>query len=106
MISKTYYVYIGKDGEELKHYVYTTTKSINTLIHYKGNDSVAADTELHVRTFPSVLRDLEKSEVLPSVAYKRKVSAIGTSQEHHSVQLPKNRKQVKMFNQGIIKDSE
>ena len=42
---------------------------------------MAADTELHVRTFPSVLRDLEKSEVLPSVTYKRKVSAIGTKNE-------------------------
>ena len=80
---------------EFKRYVYTTTQNKLVLIHYKGDDSVAADTKPHIRTFPLVLKELEKSEVLPSVAYKRKVAASGTSYEHHSVQLPRNRKQVK-----------
>jgi hypothetical protein len=98
VITKTYYIYVGKGGDEkteFKRYVYTTTQSNLVLIHYKGDDSVAVDTEPHIRTFPSVLRDLEKSKVIPSVAYKRKVSTTAISQEHHSVQLPRNKKQVK-----------
>ena len=42
------------------------------IIHYKGDNSVANDLNAHVRTCPSVLRELERTEVPPSVAHKKK----------------------------------
>ena len=109
IIIKTYYNFIGPDGEEnpcFKKYVYTLSQRSNkrVVIHYKGDDSIATNTTPHIRTYPSVLRELEKSEVTPAVAYKRKVATSGPSHEHSSVQLPRNRKQVKNLQSrsGII----
>ena len=65
-----------------------------TLIHYKGNSSVAAISKEHVRTCPSVLRNVKLSEQSPSVVYKKEVSNADCSYEHHLVLLPRNRKQV------------
>ena len=97
VIIKTYYVFLdnkGKEETEFKRYVYTTSDSKRVCIHYKGNDSVTTYSKPHVRTFPSTLRELEKIEALPSVAYKRKIAS-STTYDHHFVQLPKNRKQIK-----------
>ena len=94
---KTYYNFIGQDGEEnasFRKYVYSLSQSSNkrVVIHYKGEDSVATS---HLRTFPSVLRDLEKSELSSSVIYKRSIATPSTSHEHSSVDLPRNLKQIK-----------
>ena len=56
---------------------------------------MAVDSKSHVRTCPSVLWGMEKSEVSPSVTYKRKVSTSVSSFEHQSVLLPRNNKQIK-----------
>ena len=101
VVTKTYYNFIGADGTEnpiFKKYVYTTPDYNNrVVIHYKGDDSILDETALHVRTFHSVLRELEKSEVTPGVLYKRKVGAGSDLSHDHSssMQLPRNRKQVK-----------
>ena len=99
-IVKTYYNFIGQDGEEnasFRKYVYSLSQSSNkrVVIHYKGEDSVATDATSHLRTFPSVLRDLEKSELSPAVIYKRSIATPSTSHEHSSVELPRNLKQIK-----------
>ena len=99
VIMKTYYVFVDEDGKEqksFKRYAYTTAQSgKRVLVHYKGDDTVASNTKPHIRTFPSVLRELEKSELLPSVAYKQKITVPSASHEYHSVKLPRNQKQVK-----------
>lgn len=100
VVSKTYYTLINEEGNEdrnFKKFVYTISGDSNktVVIHYKGDDSVTAGLALHVRTFPSTLRDLEKSESNPSVAYKHKISTTTPSQEHIAVELPRNRKQIK-----------
>uniref|UniRef100_A0A1X7SVU8 MULE transposase domain-containing protein n=1 Tax=Amphimedon queenslandica TaxID=400682 RepID=A0A1X7SVU8_AMPQE len=100
-LSKTYYVYLDSDGKEAKNFkrhVYTLSHdgtNNRVLIHYQGDGSITRSAPIHCRTVPSVLRDVEKSEVTPSVAYKRKVSMPGSSNEHLVVQLPRNVKQVK-----------
>ena len=61
-----------------------------------GDDSVANKENIppYVRTCPSVLRELEKTERSPSVAYKKKIGTSVSSAEHQSVLLPRNQKQV------------
>ena len=101
VVFKTYYVFVQADGTEepkFKRNVYMFSESYNNraiVIHYKGDDTVISNVKPHVRTCPSVLRELERTEVPPSVAYKRKVATSVPSYEHQSVQLPRNRKQVK-----------
>ena len=77
VVTKTYYAFIAADGSEktcFKRYVYTINGQSNyVLIHYKEDDSVAAGIKLHKRTCPSILRELEKTEIAPSVAYKKKL---------------------------------
>ena len=96
VIGKTYYHHDGTDDPEFKRcaYVFQNSSNYRVAIHYKGDDSVAADSKSYLRTCPSVLRELEKSEVPPSVAYKRKVSS-SVIIEHQSVLLPRNSKQIK-----------
>lgn len=53
-----------------------------------------ARTKPHIRTCPSVLRDLEFSIKSPSNVYKDKISKCDSSIEHHMVLLPRNKKQV------------
>lgn len=98
IIIKTYYNFIGADGEinpSFRKYVYQISNNKRVVIHYKGDDSETANATPHIRTFPSVLRELEKSEATPAVMYKRKIATCGPSTEHSSVQLPRNSKQVK-----------
>ena len=76
--------------------MYNSSVSNNrVIIHYKGDNSVANDLNAHVRTCPSVLRELEGTEVPPSVAYKKRISNSVLSSENHCVLLPRNSKQVK-----------
>lgn len=98
VIIKTYYVFVGPDGLEntfFKRYAYTTSQSSRVVIHYKGDDSIAADVEPHIRTCPSILRELETTALLPSVAYKKKIAASLPSAELQAIQLPRNQKQVR-----------
>ena len=109
VIIKTYYVFIAPNGKEVncfKRYSYAISRGDATardltLVHYKGDDSVLlseleddGSTKPYLRTCPSVLRDMEKAEKAPSVAYKRKVGKSVSSLEHQSVLLPRNQKQV------------
>lgn len=94
IIIKTYN-FIGADGEinpSFRKYVYQISNNKRVVIHYKGDNSETANATPHIRTFPSVLRELEKSEATPAVMYKRKIATCGPSTEHSSVQ---NSKQVK-----------
>ncbi len=98
MVIKTYYVFIAPDGLEkacFKRYAYTTSQTNRVLIHYKGDDSVVADSKPHIRTCPSILRELETTEIPPSVAYKKKIAASVPSVELQAIQLPRNQKQVR-----------
>ena len=91
--------FVSADGKEdgFKRLVYKLLGSNNhtVVIHYMGDESIAKSTTPHVRTLPSIMRQLECSEATPSVAYKRMVATSGPSQDHVAVQLPKNQKQVK-----------
>ena len=95
-ILKTYYNFVDVDGTENKlfrKYVYTLLDSSSNkrvVIHYKGGDSVSSTTSPHIRTFPSVLRELEKSEGTPSILYKQKIGTCGPLQDHTSLMLPRN----------------
>ena len=100
VVIKTYYVFVdaaGKEEKKFKKFVYKFSEDINqtVVIHYQGDDSIAINSALHVRTLPSIMRQLESAETTPSVAYKRMVATTGPSQEHLAVQLPRNRKQIK-----------
>ena len=73
VICKTYYNYIDSDNVErkqFKRYSYTIPSQGNhlTLVHYKGDDSVV-DIKPHIRTSPSVLREIEQESQSPSVVY-------------------------------------
>ena len=104
MVLKTYYVFVTDDGESeekcFKRYSYaipSSTKNL-TLMHYKGDDSVAAklcseNTKPYVRTCPTVLRELEKSDSSP-VVYKKKIGRSECPHEYQSVLLPRNQKQI------------
>ena len=78
------------------------------LIHYIGDGSVANKENIppYVRTCPSVLRELEKTERSPSVAYKKKIGTSISSAKHQSVLLPRNQKQVENLKARYRKDSE
>ena len=99
VLTKTYYVFVSDDGQEegFKKLVYKLSGSNNhtVVVHYKGDESIAISSTPHVCTLPSIMRQLERSEATPSVAYKRMTATTGPSQDHVAVQLPKNRKQVK-----------
>ena len=99
VIVKTYYVFVHNDGRDdpaFKRCAFRLQNSGNrVVIHYKGDESVAVDSKSHRRTCPSVLKELQTSEVARSVTYKRKIATSISSIEHQSVLLPKNVKQVK-----------
>ena len=99
VIVKTYYVFVHNDGRDdpaFKRCAFRLQNSGNrVVIHYKGDESVAVDSKSQWRTCPSVLKELQTSEVAPSVTYKRKIATSISSIEHQSVLLPKNVKQVK-----------
>ena len=101
VICKTYYNYIGPDNAERKQfrrYSYTIPSQNNhlMLVHYKGDDTVATDSgsKPHIRTCPSVLRELEQASQSPSVVYKKKVSKSDCPLEHQPVLVPRSSKQV------------
>ena len=98
MIVKKYYIYIDSEGElakGLKRYSFvipSCNKGL-VLIHYSG-DTTLTNNDPHIRTCPSVLKELESSVKSPSVVYKDCISKSISSVEHHSVLLPRNKKQV------------
>ena len=65
-----------------------------TLVHYKGDDSIVRNDSQHIRTCPSVLRELQQATKSPSVVYKKHVLLCRCSLEHQPVLVPRNSKQV------------
>lgn len=99
VLVKKYYVSIKENGEisnAFKRYSYTILhcKKGLVLIHYTGDNSTLGHTKPHIRTCPSVLRDLESSVKSPSNVYKDKILKCDLSIEHHTVLLLRNKKQV------------
>lgn len=75
LICKTYYNYkAGQNIEkkEFKCYSYTIPSNNNqlTLIHYKGDDPVM-ESDPHVRTCPSVLKDIQQTTQSPRLCTKK-----------------------------------
>lgn len=97
VVCKTYYNYVSKDEDrkEFKRYsfVIPSQEGHLTLVHYKGDDSIV-DHDLHVRTCPSVLRELQETIQSPSVVYKKSISSSLCSPQHQAVLIPRNSKQV------------
>ncbi len=86
--------------EDFKRYSYTIHGHVSniTLVHYKGNDSIASENPPHIKTCGSVLRKLEATTYSPSVVYKKSITdANSTALCSHPVLLPRNKKQVTHF---------
>lgn len=87
VICKTYYNYVADQNtekEEFKRFSYRSDNQL-TLIHYKGDDSVV-ESDPHVRTCPSVLRDIQQTTQSPSVVYKKtSVISICHDSSHYDV---------------------
>ena len=98
VVCKAYYTYVGHNEErkEFKRYSYTILSQEGhlTVIHYMGDDSVV-ESDPHVRTCPSVLRELQQAVQSPSIVYKKQVSSSLSPLEHHPVLIPRNSKQVR-----------
>ena len=97
VVCKTYYTYVGHNEErkEFKRYSYTIPSQEGhlTVIHYMGDDSVV-ESDPHVRTCPSILRELQQAVQSPSIVYKKQVSSSLCPLEHQPVLIPRNSKQV------------
>ncbi len=79
VIMKSYFVFVDGEGRECKLFkrsAYTMKQGActQTLVHYKGDASVAAKSKPYIRNCPSVLRGLETSTGSPSVIYKTKIA--------------------------------
>ena len=104
IVQKTYFVSVTPNGNntDFKRNTYSLLGGHTTLVHYLGDHTSATDfphgnasnrDQVHVRTCPSVLRNLPVNDA-PSNVYKNEVAKGDCQPQYQPVLKPRNTKQV------------